>query len=236
MDRLLESVSRHCSFWKASNGKWYMNLAHEEYGDESDATTYGPFGTEDAAMDYLDANFANPGGFDIDDSGNRSPPSVSPDGTRVEPVQSGGSFGRVSRLHNVSGRASPPPNAQPVAPPVSMSPSATSEMKPKLTTAQRKERAAAAFLSRKEKGQHKELGKKDVYKIYGSKGDAKVSTRVKGRVFTPTAASQFKKGDVANVGFEDDDDHLSVTNPSTGHSQKWKAFEALIREFVLLNN
>ena len=80
---LVESVSRFCEFWLASNGKWYMDLAHDEYGEAYDATTYGPFNSEEAADKYLRDNFSNPGGASIDDSGDRSVPTKSPDGSPV---------------------------------------------------------------------------------------------------------------------------------------------------------
>jgi hypothetical protein len=80
---LRESVQRYCSFYKASDGKWYMELADREYGEQHDATTYGPFSSEDEADRYLSANFSNPGSMDIDDGGTRTPPVRSPNGTPV---------------------------------------------------------------------------------------------------------------------------------------------------------
>lgn len=80
---LVESVSRYCGFWKASNGKWYMDLAHKEHGDYEDATTYGPFRSEDEADRFLRDSFSNPGSTDSDDSGTQPPPTKSPNGERV---------------------------------------------------------------------------------------------------------------------------------------------------------
>lgn len=81
---LNESTSRYCSFWKASDGKWYMDLAPFEYGEYEDADTYGPFGSEDAADKYLMRKFSNPGGMSVDDSGTKPAPTVSPNGSRVK--------------------------------------------------------------------------------------------------------------------------------------------------------
>jgi hypothetical protein len=75
-------MMRHCDFYKATNGKWYMELADEEYGERYDATTYGPFDSEDAAKRYLD-QFSNPGGYSTDDSGEQPVPTKSPNGGSV---------------------------------------------------------------------------------------------------------------------------------------------------------
>lgn len=61
-----ESVSRECFFYKAKNGKWYMEL-EDEY--DRDMTTYGPFSSFRAAEKYLERNFSNPGAYSDDDSG-----------------------------------------------------------------------------------------------------------------------------------------------------------------------
>lgn len=78
-----ESVSRYAGVWKASNGKWYLDLADDEYAEYEAATTYGPFASEAAAEAHLD-NFSNPGNLDIDASGIVAPPDKSPNGTPVE--------------------------------------------------------------------------------------------------------------------------------------------------------
>ena len=79
-----ESVSRYCSIYKAKNGKWYLELANREYGDEDDASTYGPFNSEKQLESYLRGNFSNPGGSDTDRSGKRPVPKRSPNGDKVE--------------------------------------------------------------------------------------------------------------------------------------------------------
>jgi hypothetical protein len=80
---LNESMSRYCMFYKAKNGKWYMELASDEYGEHEDATTYGPFNNEKEAEDYLD-NFSNPGAWFSDKSGKQPVPKKSPNGRPVE--------------------------------------------------------------------------------------------------------------------------------------------------------
>lgn len=76
------SSSRHCSFYKASNGKWYMELARREYGGREDSDCYGPFPDEASALKYLD-RFSNPGGYDTDESGTDEPPKKAPNGNPV---------------------------------------------------------------------------------------------------------------------------------------------------------
>lgn len=91
------SEPRYCGVWKATDGKYYMDLADhgepdmdddEDYygplGTYEDCTTYGPFDTSEKALEYLD-NFSNPGSFFTDDAGKTPPPTKSPNG---KPVQS----------------------------------------------------------------------------------------------------------------------------------------------------
>lgn len=94
---IYESVSRHAAFYKATDGKWYMELADREYGEREEANAYGPFSTMEKAIDYLD-QFSNPGGWSEDDSGTRPPPTKGPNGRPViRPGSSGGSsFGSFS--------------------------------------------------------------------------------------------------------------------------------------------
>jgi hypothetical protein len=79
----LGSMMRYCMFYKARNGKWYMELAPFEHGGWEDADTYGPFPSLDAADAFLRDNFSNPGGDDVDDSGTREVPTHSPNGGPV---------------------------------------------------------------------------------------------------------------------------------------------------------
>jgi hypothetical protein len=83
------STNTDCQFYKATDGKWYMDLEdydEDEDGEqiEGDYTSYGPFSSFKAAEKYLSQNFANPGGYMEDDSGRRKPPRkpVSPRGRR----------------------------------------------------------------------------------------------------------------------------------------------------------
>lgn len=80
---LSESTQRHCFIYKAKDGNYYMELAGREYGERDDATTYGPFPSEDAAWKYVRDNFSNPGGSRHDDSGKLPVPHKSPDGSPV---------------------------------------------------------------------------------------------------------------------------------------------------------
>ena len=92
------SVQRHCGFYLARDGQWYMNLADDEYGDYEDSDTYGPFPSFDNAYDFLHRNFANPGGFNEDKSGRKPAPRRSPRGTPViNPAQWGGRWRVASR-------------------------------------------------------------------------------------------------------------------------------------------
>lgn len=78
-DVLAESVSRHCYIYLATDGNWYMELSDREYDDGDDANVYGPFRSEEAAVEHLD-NFSNPGGWDTDDRGTMSPPTKGSNG------------------------------------------------------------------------------------------------------------------------------------------------------------
>jgi hypothetical protein len=78
------SCSRDCAFYKAQDGKWYMELAEEEYAGREDATTYGPFGSQEAADKYLTDGFSNPGSSWSDDSGKAPVPAMSPNGSPVQ--------------------------------------------------------------------------------------------------------------------------------------------------------
>ena len=80
---VVESMMCHCEFYKATNGKWYMELADNEYGESYDADTYGPFDSQEKAYDYLSNGFPNPGGHSSDDSGTRPVPTKSPNGGDV---------------------------------------------------------------------------------------------------------------------------------------------------------
>lgn len=244
---LCESAPRHCAFYKASDGKWYMELADREYYNEDDpepgsrwgdgeresATTYGPFPTEDAAMDYLD-NFSNPGGFHTDDSGKAPPPTKSPNGNPVVNPSSRSSYGgydyaggyRSSRYREPA--YTPPPAPKPATP--ASKPAATPAKPAAAPSAQQKPPA---------KG-----GKKTSYKIYNGTGTGKavtgsspIHTRIKGKVYAPTGISKFRPGKTAAV--EPDGEDLKVSDPDTGHTQKWtkrESFERLLRDFVKLVN
>jgi hypothetical protein len=77
--------------YKASDGKWYLELAHDEYGERWDADTYGPFSSQQAVDDFLE-RFPNPGGMGVDDSGEQPPPTESPNGSPVIKPKSRGMY------------------------------------------------------------------------------------------------------------------------------------------------
>ena len=92
-DLIAESTERHCDMYKATDGKWYVELAAHEYGDHSEADTYGPFVDQAACVRHLD-NFSNPGGWGEDDSGTRPVPTQSPNGNPVRSGRAGSSHSR----------------------------------------------------------------------------------------------------------------------------------------------
>jgi len=71
-----ESDSRHCESWKATDGKWYMELAVSSH-DPDNYEYFGPFTSETDAWDTVIRNgmHANPGSEMVDDSGTKPPPS-----------------------------------------------------------------------------------------------------------------------------------------------------------------
>lgn len=87
---LIESTQRYAEIYMASDRNWYLALGNEEYADEDDSTTYGPFNSPDAAHNYMN-RFSNPGSWDEDPSGKRPAPKKSGDGGRVQrPMRGGG--------------------------------------------------------------------------------------------------------------------------------------------------
>ena len=84
----IASMQRECTLYKARDGQWYMDLADEEYGGLDDATTYGPFKSEETTEKYLQDNFSNPGGYSTDDSGKQPVPKISPNGRPVQKPKS----------------------------------------------------------------------------------------------------------------------------------------------------
>ena len=66
------SMSRYCYIFKASNQLWYMKLATDE--TDNYINTYGGFSSLEKTEEFLSRNFANPGGFTIDESATAKPP------------------------------------------------------------------------------------------------------------------------------------------------------------------
>lgn len=61
---------------------------------------------------------------------------------------------------------------------------------------------------------------RDAYKVYGKLGDAPVHTRIKSRAYLGGKDTKFKPNTKGNVAFNDDGS-ISITDPETGHTQRW---------------
>lgn len=59
------STGADCRFVEKTAGNWYYELQQWPYGSNPDYDTFGPFLTFRAAMNHLDRNHANPGGFSL---------------------------------------------------------------------------------------------------------------------------------------------------------------------------
>lgn len=75
--------ARYCGLYLACDEQWYMDLAEEEGQTVNEAFTYGPFKTEAGATKYLHDNFADPGLYHVDESGQKRVPRRSPNGHEV---------------------------------------------------------------------------------------------------------------------------------------------------------
>jgi hypothetical protein len=71
------SMQRECLIFKAVNDKWYISIGNREYSDLDDATTYGPFESNQAAEGELEYH-SNPGGWSMNDSGKARVPKCRP--------------------------------------------------------------------------------------------------------------------------------------------------------------
>ena len=246
---ICESMQRHCAMYKASDGKWYMELADHEYADYEEANTYGPFSSQEQAMDYLD-NFSNPGGWSEDDSGKRQPPTKSPNGSPVQSPRARNRYGYgIGGLGNFgfSGGYNTPrqrepeyvtpaaPKPSPAATAAYSTSSAARDVARRIALKKEKKAAAekAASSTAAPKAPPAGAGKKTTYKIYGAHHDANlgsssIHTRIKGRVYAPTAATKFKKGDSAEIAPEGEK-KLRVKKPDSDHTQTWSAKESVER-------
>lgn len=231
------SVPRHCEFWKASDGKWYLDLAVNEYhdsdedddegghpgdGEYEDSITYGPFSTQEAADAYLTGHFSNPGSFHEDDSGKNPPPTKSPNGSPV--VRPGGGYTSPRRQ------------------------SADDMIAATQAAMRKKEQAPAPPVPAKK------LPSGKTYKVYGPKmvtvaggqrTSVDVHTRVKGKAYGPQGQkkSRFKKGDNISVrpstyaGLAKDNKtpyQIDVDDPNgAGNTQHWNVDKSDIGESVL---
>lgn len=237
------STPRYCEFWKASDGKWYLNLAvHEEvldfdddFDDEDgsyrrssnqeidgtyeDSITYGPFPSEKECESYLD-NFSNPGSFYTDDSGKKPPPTKSPNGSPVE---------RVGSFSHRDFRASVPRSTEDM---ISSAQAAASRVK----------QAAVAANPAAPKKTSKVYGGKTLKGPAGSTRKVPVHTRLNGKAYGPDK-SRFKKGDSVSVkpstyaGFAKDNKtpyQIAVNDPDgSGKDQFWNVDKGDIGESVL---
>lgn len=55
------STGLGCAFVEHKPNEWY--LLHEEWSQRDEYVAYGPFPSQEKALDYLDDYFANPGGW-----------------------------------------------------------------------------------------------------------------------------------------------------------------------------
>ena len=57
------STGANCILREIKPGEWFYSLQRWPYGESPDYDKFGPFPTEQAALDHLDAHHANPGGW-----------------------------------------------------------------------------------------------------------------------------------------------------------------------------
>ena len=70
------STGLECEFIRTPENTWYYALQDwdcpaEAWDWRERATAYGPFVTQEAAIEHLDRNHANPGGHQVDDKDNK---------------------------------------------------------------------------------------------------------------------------------------------------------------------
>lgn len=267
-----ESAVRHASAYRASNGRWYLDLAEREYGEPEDAQTYGPFNSLDQVHDFLET-VPDPGGVSYDSSGQNPPPTSSPNGRPVKFVSGKGAAFSASdsdmhrlvqnyvRMHKSDfGDGATMPNIDQLLDDIADR-AEREGLKidwPKLRVAAEEvlnapdvstvavppaPEATPAMLPT-----NKPAGKSAVktsYKVYGGTGGtgrtppgaSSIHTRIKGKVFMPTAKSQFGVGDAADVTVSDDGKTLTLKKPDGDHTQTWAAregVERVIRQMIKL--
>ena len=57
------STGADCIFYEKNPNEWYYKIQKYPYGATEEYDKRGPFTSEDKAIDHLDANYANPGGW-----------------------------------------------------------------------------------------------------------------------------------------------------------------------------
>ena len=56
------STGADCSFYETKKG-WYYEYQQWPYGENPDYDKHGPFRSQDAAINHMDRNYPNPGGW-----------------------------------------------------------------------------------------------------------------------------------------------------------------------------
>ena len=79
--------NRHCDFYKAVDGQWYLNQAPLVGGDYKSSDTYGPFDSYKDASEFLRKHLPNPGGRAKDITGRKPVPRRAPNGHPVKHPQ-----------------------------------------------------------------------------------------------------------------------------------------------------
>lgn len=60
------SSGADCRFVEKKPGEWWYKLQEYPYGAIEEYDSFGPFTSYDKAVDHLDENHQNPGGWSID--------------------------------------------------------------------------------------------------------------------------------------------------------------------------
>ena len=59
------STGADCTIFEKEKFKWGYMIQDYPYGETDSYATHGPFRTFQEAMEHLDSNYANPGGFSV---------------------------------------------------------------------------------------------------------------------------------------------------------------------------
>lgn len=58
------STGADCAFWENKDGQWFYKIQRWPYGEWDEYDKHGPFASEEKAINHLDMQYANPGGWD----------------------------------------------------------------------------------------------------------------------------------------------------------------------------